>query len=448
MTRSRWAWAVLGATLVAGGVAAWRWTRPPAAPDRPVVVVVSGDTAGWLVPCGCTANQSGGLPRRATYLRQLSEDADVLYGDAGGAAAGTSDYHRIKFEAVLRGELAMGVTAHNVGGPEAALGGDYLRRVSKELNVPFVSANVRDSAGMPVAESVRVVERSGLKVAITGVLSPRYASRSCVVEDPREAVLRVAAQVKGRTDRLVVLAYLPPDELRALAAELPEADAVVGGPTGQAMAPQPAGSTTFAAATNKGKFLVRLDGWRARALAGEVVELTPAYADDPDQQANVRRYLEELGDRDIPAANSGLAPPLPTRPPAGYRVAGSAACQQCHDKDCTSWAGSGHAHAWQTLADRGYHVDSYCQQCHTTGFGLPGGFESARRAGELHSVGCESCHGPSQAHVKNPKARTTFAARDQCATCHDRENSPTFAYDTFWPKVRHGEPAKPQRESR
>ena len=38
---------------------------------RPLVVVASGDTAGWIVPCGCTSNQSGGLPRRATYIEGL-----------------------------------------------------------------------------------------------------------------------------------------------------------------------------------------------------------------------------------------------------------------------------------------------------------------------------------------------------------------------------------------
>ena len=43
---------------------------------------------------------------------------------------------------------------------------------------------------------------------------------------------------RGAYDALVVLAYLPVDELNALAAALPEADAVIGGPTGQAVEPQ------------------------------------------------------------------------------------------------------------------------------------------------------------------------------------------------------------------
>jgi hypothetical protein len=37
--------------------------------------------------------------------------------------------------------------------------------------------------------------------------------------------------------------------------------------------------------------------------------------------------------------------------------------------------------------------------------------------------------------------RTPFAAADQCVRCHDRENSPTFAYTAFWEKIRHGLPA-------
>jgi hypothetical protein len=438
--RHRWIWAVLGTVLVVG-VAIWQWPRTQATPAKPVVVVVSGDTAGWLIPCGCTANQSGGLLRRATYLNKVSEESDVLYLDAGGAASGNSDYFRVKFEAILRGELAMNVAAHNIGGSEIALGPDYIRQIGRELNVPFVSANCRDSAGALVGEPYRIIERNGLKIAVAGVLSKRYASKSCRIEDPREAALDVARQVKGRADRLIVLAYLPEDELRTFTTGFPEADAIIGGPTGQSIVPQTLGSTMFASATNKGKFLIRLDGWQDKQLSGEVVELNPSFADDPNQEANVRRYLGDLGSRDFSAANSGVRPPLPSRLPADYRVAGNSSCQSCHGQDCSSWAASKHAHAWSTLTQRGYHVDSYCQQCHTNGFAMPGGFESVGKSELLHSVGCESCHGPSHSHSKNPKVRTSFVAKDQCVVCHDRENSPTFEYESFWAKVRHGAPA-------
>src|SRR5436309_15326615 len=87
----------------------WWHTRAAAALPGPMIVV-SGDTSGWMVP-GCTAKQSGGLARRATYLSELREQGGVIYLDAGGAASGVTDYHRIKFEATIEGERTMHVAA-------------------------------------------------------------------------------------------------------------------------------------------------------------------------------------------------------------------------------------------------------------------------------------------------------------------------------------------------
>jgi hypothetical protein len=173
--------------------------------------------------------------------------------------------------------------------------------------------------------------------------------------------------------------------------------------------------------------------------SGGVVEMGQSIADHDQQTANLKVYLAELEKRNFTAAESGLAAPLPPNTPANYRLAGSAACLSCHKNDHTSWAQSKHSHAWQTLEQKGMHVDNYCMQCHTTGFGLPGGFVSRTASATLVNVGCESCHGPSQAHVEKPKARTTFAAADQCVRCHDHENSPSFVYGTYWPRIRHGD---------
>jgi len=111
-----------------------------------------------------------------------------------------------------------------------------------------------------------------------------------------------------------------------------------------------------------------------------------------------------------------------------------------------TWEHSKHAHGLETLKGKGFHVDPTCLQCHTTGYGLPGGFDSVRRsAAALGGVGCENCHGPSKAHVADPKVKTPFAARDQCARCHDPENSPAFAYDPYWQRIRHANDVRSAR---
>jgi len=179
-------------------------------------------------------------------------------------------------------------------------------------------------------------------------------------------------------------------------------------------------STRSSASTNKGKFVVQLfpdlnpgGEWSAR-----IVEVDETLADDEEQVANLSDYHDELA--------------------TGDAFVGNATCQKCHVDDCSHYTSTKHAIAWKTLEDKRSHVDPYCQQCHTTGYGSNAGFVSVSKSPKLFNVGCESCHGPSSAHVADVKTRTTFNAKDQCLQCHDRENSPLFQYDEYWKKILHG----------
>ena len=411
---------------------------------RPATLVVSGDTAGWIVPCGCTANQSGGLLRRGTFVTQLRREGPVILADAGGAPGGTSAYQRAKFEAILDGEMAMGLSAHNLGEGELALGTEYLQKLARAKRVPFVSANVRDRENRPVVEPYRIIVAGEVRLALIGVLSKSITRTGpppdWEISDPRDAVLEALAAAKGQFDRAVVLAYLRESELRDLAAALPEVDAVIGGPTGQSLAPVRVGPAVVASATNKGKFLVSLSlpgTGRGVVPAAEIVEMSAHFDDDPTQVENVGAFRRELARRDFDAAETGFAAPRLYKS-GEERMAGSEACRDCHAAEYAKLLGSRHAQAWETLVGDETHVDPFCQTCHTTGYGMPGGFQSRAKSADRVAVGCESCHGPAEAHVEKPERRTLFAAREQCTHCHDHENSPHFEFATYWKKIAHG----------
>lgn len=436
---SRFQYALYGFVLVMSAIfiAISFWPAPKDTKPTSLMIVISGDTAGWIVPCGCTSNQSGGLLRRGTFIKQ-QQGQDVILADAGGAASGTTDYHRVKFESILRGELAMGAIAHNIGQSEAALGADYLKKLAQEAKIPFVSANVTGADGQRLFPAVRIIERHGKRIAFAGVMGKQYNGPGMAVREPKDALLDAIAEQQGKYDSLIILAYLNEEEMTQLASAIPEADAIIGGPTGQAIKPRLVGQTLVGSATNKGKFLVALDADLQSKLSwtGRIIELNQSFSDDAQQQQNVNAYLAELEKRDFAAADTGFVPILNRS--SQSQVAGNDSCVKCHQGDCKQWDGSKHAHAWKTLHDKGYHVDAYCQQCHTTGFGMESGFVSARRSLQRTSVGCESCHGPSQAHVQNVKIKTPFNAKDQCIKCHDPENSPLFQYDAYWPRIVHG----------
>ena len=410
-------------------------------------IVVSGDTAGWITPCGCTANQSGGLERRASLLNTLGTKDRVVYLDVGGSAAGKSEYQQVKLKSILQGDKLMGLELHNIGAPETQLAPDTLLKIGQETSTRWLSANLqikndRDTSKTQIA-SHKVIVRNGIRILVTGVVDPT------LIKNPmwtaREASASVLDVLKlEKADVTVVLAYMDEPNLRALAESLPEVDYIIGGPTGQLLAPANVGPVEIMSATNKGKFLAAMElektgkNWRTKKR--HAIEVSSTLPRDSAQSKNLEAYLSALATRDFPADETGLVSnsSASIQNQLNYKIAGTAACVTCHQQDDRLWHASKHSHAWQTLIDKRSHVDPSCQQCHTTGYGIPGGFEQVAKSTQLVNVGCESCHGPSQSHALNPKLKTTYLSREQCVRCHDHENSPEFDFAKYWGKITHG----------
>ena len=157
---------------------------------------------------------------------------------------------------------------------------------------------------------------------------------------------------------------------------------------------------------------------------------------------------------------------------AEYR--GVASCKKCHFKHWASWKKTTMAKSLKKLAPdeaievkkkhgldpaKDYRKDAKCLPCHTTGYGLPGGYpalvagkswneEESKRAKKLGGVQCESCHGPgSLANVfkkdnEEYKRAEVYALgmhapdKKACIGCHNGEG-PTavkgkaFDYDAL-----------------
>src|SRR5262249_29163563 len=138
--------AALGLTAVSalGGTGLARWLRnppsrplPAAAPkpprlfrdwDKPdLVLLLSAEQHGYLLPCGCSDPQYGGLERRYNFLRQLRERGwPVVAVDLGdiaqreGPAKLANQQGLIKYRYTMKALKAMDYTAVGVGANEAA----------------------------------------------------------------------------------------------------------------------------------------------------------------------------------------------------------------------------------------------------------------------------------------------------------------------------------------
>lgn len=116
------------------------------------------------------------------------------------------------------------------------------------------------------------------------------------------------------------------------------------------------------------------------------------------------------------------------------KYVGSDTCMQCHGDVHKNWKASAHGKAFESLKKDNKTTDPTCLQCHTVGYNQPGGYQDNKKP-DFEGVGCESCHGPGEIHIKTKKKADIrdlgddcpFCVIEQiCLSCHDSKNDPDF----------------------
>jgi hypothetical protein len=201
--------------------------------------------------------------------------------------------------------------------------------------------------------------------------------------------------------------------------------------------------------------LGELEGERERAaqptFAGrwfhaELVELAPEVPDDPALAQQLEAHDVRVNEHN----RVSLADRKPTpAPPGTPAYAGSQACSSCHQQAFAWWRGTKHGRAYATLERVHKEYNLNCVSCHVTGYNEKGGSTVTHVEG-LKDVGCESCHGPGSLHVAQPEAPSLIARavpESVCASCHTKEHSDRFVYESFRQMLivpGHGKPADRQ----
>jgi hypothetical protein len=137
---------------------------------------------------------------------------------------------------------------------------------------------------------------------------------------------------------------------------------------------------------------------------------------------------------------------------------GAKKCKMCHIKQYKAWEKTTMADSFENLkpgvkaeakkkagldADKDYTADAGCLKCHTTGYGLPGGFTTIEATPKLAGVQCEGCHGPGSDYAKIMKKNKEYKLDEVkaaglvkpetdeagCMTCHGGDSPFTEKVD-------------------
>lgn len=446
-----------------------------------LALVFTGSQDGYIEPCGCAGkeNQKGGLSRRDMLLKRLADQHwPILPLDLGSQVRRYGRQAELKFQATIDALKTMGYRAVGFGPDDLRLSAAELFAIVAPVGdqaSPFVSANAGlygfDDATVP---RTRVIETAGMKIGVTSVVGDegrqKVNNQDIQFKPAAEAIQESLPKLQQtHCDLLVLLTNATLAESTALAKKFPQFQVVAttGGADEPPAEPNaiPGTKTWLLEVGHKGMYAIVLGLYDdpKQSVRYQRVPLDARFGESP----RMRRVLESYQDQLKELGLSGLGLKT-TRHPSGRSFVGAQTCGDCHTKAFAIWKNTPHAHALDTLAHQNppRNFDPECLSCHVTGwepqkfFPFAGGYTSIEKTPLLAQQGCENCHGPGSAHaaaeageikvsdadlnryrdemrlsIKTDEARQK--AINNCQQCHDADNSPQFAFDTYWPKVEH-----------
>jgi hypothetical protein len=459
--------AALGLVLVSGlaGLGLARCLRdpgqlPPAAPpppdvklpahlfrgwDKPdFILVLSGEQHGYLMPCGCSHPQKGGLERRYNLINLLEAKGwPAIAADLGDAPQdkGPADLPNIqgliKYRYSMAALKTMRYAAASFGTFENKLSLDRIipEWALNEPQPPLLAANFAHKEGAYKSEvhSLACVEKAGLIVGVAGLVGPMVHE---VIEktDPSFAFApgsktlpRVLKEMEEKKTDLRVLVFQGSlvhgmkgrkPEVRELVDAFPQFDVILCLTESDPPPSRPTmiGKTMVVTVGYKGQHVGIVGVWKTANpakpfdLKYQLVELGEDFLTPNDAVAGhpiiavMQQYKQELKDQNYLAKYPQVAHPNEIAVGKGSppRYIGSDSCKGCHGDAYTKWEKTPHRHAYQTLVDAKNpalnQFDPECIVCHTVGFGRKTGYRDEATTPKLINVGCESCHGPGSEH--------------------------------------------------
>lgn len=281
-------------------------------PERVADLFFTTGLGGYVEPCGCTADQLGGIARLATVVAR----SEVAHGlvDAGQLLLPTEaldDFtrpqHRAKAHLLARAFRSLGVVASNVAPTDLAEGPDFLAELQKEGAVPFVSANVRPRSekGPEVARAyVRII--GGIRVGITGAAIPEQVAEVSEAFAPLEIVPAVRNEVetlrRDGAEVVVMLAHVSNADARALAEAVPDIDVLIRAPGTPIERPPSApfrvGPVVVAEAGQQGQYVGRIRIGLSAGRPPRPLQLDDAGARAAAARARLERKIAAL-DKEI-----------------------------------------------------------------------------------------------------------------------------------------------------
>ena len=209
---------------------------PLAAQIKPLTILHSNDLHAHLLP---DDRDNGGFARLATEVRrQKAQCAACLYLNAGDLVQGTPVSTLFHGAPIYQIANLLGIDASTLGNHEFDYGWRRTQEFIRIAQFPVVSANVVDADGKTMTRPYVIQTVGGIRVGIIGAILGDLVGTVITKEEAGpwqilpvvETVRKYAAELRDRTDLIVVLAHIHDEsEVDEILKQVPEVSVVVAG---------------------------------------------------------------------------------------------------------------------------------------------------------------------------------------------------------------------------
>jgi hypothetical protein len=449
------------------------WERPK------LLFVFTGFMNGYIEPCGCAGLEQmrGGLSRRHSMFRELAKkNWEYIAIDAGNINKGFGLQEELKYNFVVDESLRlMKYSAVGIGNRELRFPTEVLLLYTVDVpNSPkyYTSANVAILAFNPdVVKPYRILKQAGLQIGVTSVLAKslheEINNNEIIYADAVDKLREILPKLnEEKCDKKILIIHGSDDEVAVITKIFQnEFDYIVGSntPAEPPIRPNFVGKSMLIEVGEKGKFAVAVGLYDdpKTPFRYQRIPLDSRYKNSDDIVNRMKLYQTQLEKTGLNGL--GIHPIDDSRTAICGKYSGTKQCIDCHEEAHKIWRKSKHAAAWKALANEAKPPrtsDPECIACHVVGWNrkeqvpYKNGYIGQKFTPDLINVGCESCHGPCENHVKaeqgsdlklQEKLRKAIKlsannnAKKICIECHDGDNSPHFDFKKYWEKIKHKE---------
>jgi len=405
-----------------------------------ITILYSGSTNGVLESCQCPGNPFGGLVNRAAVIDSIKRtDGNVIVVDVGDFLPVEGDSLKSAF--LLKALEHCSLDAASPGDQDFVRGKDYV----KDSGLPFVSPSIYDIQSRSyMFQTYKIFQFDSVRIAITSLFNPDLLKfypdsirAEIGVEPPDATWKRFGAFMREKADVVVVLSHMGYDKDREFLHNSEGIDIMVSGHS-QVMLEEPDSirQSLLLAPGKNGEHLGLLE--LTVDSLGKIMKyehgMIPLTAEDVGESPEIRELLKEY--------DTLLREQLRQQAiAAGRKFFGNDFCGNCHSAELEHWKTTPHARALETLENIDKAENSACLDCHTTGFGYPGGFVSVEETPEMGGIGCEECHRipPNADYSEDEPHRVLPLIEKWCTRCHKKPHIVEFDFETMKKEVQHND---------